>query len=120
MPAPVLALGPVISWLAGAFASLLSGLIAWLAGSIAKRVAFFVLVAAAFTAITGTFMSAIINSLASSAIGAGGAPSAFYTFASWVIDFSTINVLFSVIVGVEISAFVAKWQIKMLDLKARL
>lgn len=120
MGVPLLALGPVIGWLASAFSSIFAGVLVWFAGTIAKRVAFFVLVAAAFSLISATFISSALSSLAGSAVSAGGAPSAFYSITSWLLDVGFVGVLLSLIIGIESAALIAKWQLRLLDLKARL
>lgn len=112
--------GPVIAWLASSVGSLLSAMLVWFAGNIAKRIAFFVAVALAFGVITSTVVAAIVTGINGVAHGAGGAAAQFYSLASWLIDFGYVAGVIGVIVGVETACLIAKWQIRLLDLKARI
>jgi hypothetical protein len=112
--------GPVIAWLASSIGSLLSAALVWFAGNMAKRIAFFVAVVAAFMLISTTFVAAILSSLNAIAINSGGLPMAFVTLVTWVIDLGHFSAIFGTVLGVEGACLVAKWQLRLLDLKARI
>lgn len=107
---------PFFMWLATGITGLASGMLAWFAETMAKRIVFLVAVASAFALMANELLGAATEQL--SQFAASAFPAAITVIVGWVWP-PVASQCISAIAAVEIAIFIYKWQVRLLDLKAR-
>ena len=107
---------PFFMWLATGITGLASGMLAWFAETLAKRVAFLVAVASAFALMANELLNAVGDQLSDLSVGAF--PAQLTVIVGWVWP-PVAQQCISAIIAVEVAVFIYKWQVRLLDLKAR-